>query len=92
MRHLILALTLALSACASFPELDARLDAADRNAPWPELVPTSQLIAAAGAPGAPAASADLAARIAALDARAAALRGPVIDPAEAVRLGMTPTR
>lgn len=92
MRHLILALILTLPACASFPELDARLDADDRNAPWPALVPTSQLIAAAGAPEAPAASADLAARIAALDARAAALRGAVIDESEAARLGIAATR
>ncbi|MBW7922870.1 MAG: hypothetical protein H3C51_12330 [Rubellimicrobium sp.] len=63
----------ALAACAGFPELDARLDDADRNAPWPALVPVAPLLAEAGAPGATA-SGDLDARLAALRARADALR------------------
>lgn len=66
-------LALTLAACGTFPELDARLDDADRTAPWPDLVPVAPLLAEAGAPG-EAAPDDLAARLAALQARADALR------------------
>lgn len=69
----ILASALALAACASFPQLDARLDAADRAAPWPVLVPVGDVLAEAGAPGAGEGD-DLAARLAGLRARAADLR------------------
>ncbi|MCC7321502.1 MAG: hypothetical protein IT542_11070 [Rubellimicrobium sp.] len=80
-----LILALLTAACTQFPELDARLTAADRSAPYPALVPLGPLIAAAGADDR-AALPDLAARIAALRARAARLRGPVIAPADALRL------
>jgi len=75
MRRLALpALALALSACSGFPELDARLTAADRAAPWPELVPVGTVLAAAGPAAEADGTGDLAARLAALRARAAALR------------------
>lgn len=78
---------LALSACADFPALDARMTEADRNAPFPGLVPLGPLLAAADArAGSPPPAADLPGRIAALNARAAALRGPVIDAATTARI------
>lgn len=73
MRRLAI-LALALSACSTFPELDARLTEADRAAPWPELVPVETLLADAGPAGAAAPTDDLAARLVALRARAEALR------------------
>lgn len=80
-------LALLLSACAGFPALDARMTEADRTAPWPALVPLGPVLAAADArAGAPPPAGDLPARIAALNARAAALRGPVIDAATAARI------
>lgn len=73
MRRLAI-LVLALSACSTFPELDARMDESDRAAPWPELVPVETLLAAAGPADTEAPTGDLAARLAALRARADALR------------------
>lgn len=73
MRHLAI-LALALSACATYPELDARLDESDHTAPWPDLVPVETLLAAAGPADAATPTGDLAARLAALRARADALR------------------
>jgi hypothetical protein len=58
-----------LSACATFPQLDGTISAAARNAPYPLLTPV---------PIAPQASGDVAAdmqaRVAALQTRAAAIR------------------
>lgn len=76
-----------LAACAAFPALDTRMTAADRAAPIPALVPLGPLLAAADARGAQQQPpADLAGRVAALAARAAALRGPVLDAATADRI------
>ncbi|WP_322326997.1 hypothetical protein [Cypionkella sp.] len=63
-----LLLILALSACAQFPEVDA---GSRTNLPTPSLLPTDQLIAGVDqtAPADP-----LAGPVAALNARAAALR------------------
>ncbi len=71
MKHALL-LILCLSACTSFPSVDAV--AAHSTAPPPALLPTEELLAQTGAIGADAAGQTLAARAAALRARAAALR------------------
>lgn len=75
-----LVVILVLSACAAPPAIDARLTAADRTAPFPDLVPLGPILAAADATGT-APPVGLADRIAALAARAQDLRGPVIDAA-----------
>ncbi len=76
---------LALMACAQFPQLDARVDAAEQSAPPPPLLTADQLVShtpqttvapPSAAPG----------RLAALRARAGRLRGPVIDPATRARM------
>lgn len=73
MRRVVI-LAIALSACSTFPELDVRLEDSDRAAPWPDLVPVETLLAAAGPADTEAPTGDLAARLAALRARADALR------------------
>lgn len=87
-------LTAALAGCERFPSLDAQLTEADRAAPYPPLVPldginaraaalagTDNAGAASGAPRTgPQATANLAQRAAALRARAARLRGDLIEP------------
>lgn len=70
----------ALAACSTFPELDASVSDEVRDAPYPDLVPMASLeqrttegrITDATLP-------DVNARIARLKARAARLRGTVID-------------
>ena len=47
MRHAAPLLILALAGCAAFPELDARLTAADRAAAPPPRRPRAPLLAAA---------------------------------------------
>ncbi len=85
MRRPALLLLLCLAACARPPALDARLSEADRSAPYPAPVPLGPLLALAdAAPMAPAG--DLSGRVAALVARASALRGPVIDAATVARI------
>lgn len=89
MRLAPLTLILALSACAEYPALDARLAEADRAAPYPELEPLEPLLARADASGGRAsqtAVAALSARSEGLRARAAGLRGPVLSPATTERL------
>lgn len=73
MRYLAIALLLGLSACTDFPELGTSgADAARR--PYPDLLPYDQVIAATAAePQAEDTAAVLAARAAALRARADAL-------------------
>lgn len=70
----MLGMLLALSACATFPELEAAKGAA--KGPPPALLPMDQILGAVGAPpaGDPAGAA-LGGRAAALKARADALRG-----------------
>lgn len=71
---------LVLVACAEFPDLDQRITPELAAAPVPELGPIAPLIAQANT--APRVTeitvTTLAGRIAALNARAAQLRGPVI--------------
>jgi len=76
----VLLFLLAVAACTQFPELDARVGAADRSAAFPALLPAGPIIAAANAvgPNAQAANAGPDARIAALRQRAQGLRAPVI--------------
>ena len=69
-RALILCLT--LSACASFPGVDAA--ASKATGPAPALLPMDELLAQTGQPRAETAGNSLTARAAALRARAAALR------------------
>ena len=79
---------IALSACAQFPELDGTIAPELENAPFPDLVPLAPLFAQADATSnnAPDVEAALTPRLAALIARAARLRGPVLSTAERARL------
>lgn len=78
---------LALAACAEMPDL--ALPAAPASGAAPRILPLDDLVAQArlDPPGtAVAAPAPLMGRAAALRARAAAMRGPVNDPATRARL------
>lgn len=81
-----LILTALLSGCTAFPALD--LSVADRNAPFPALIPLGPVLAQAAALGDgaidPVSGSD--ARIDNLAARAEALRGGIIDPATRARM------
>ena len=77
--------------CTQFPALDGTIDAAARAAPIPALQPLAPLLAQADATQAnsqitAASVAALDDRIAALRARAAGLRGPVIERATLARM------
>lgn len=74
---------LACFACGQAPDVGPPLTEAERNAPFPSLLPIDRLIAIPRpAPRITAAStATLSARIANLRARAAQLSGPVVSPA-----------
>lgn len=75
-----------LTACAEFPALDDRISDAARAADYPSLVPIETLLAAADALPHPGNNASFDQRIAALQARAAALRVPVINGATRSRM------
>lgn len=85
---LILALTAALLAgCTGFPRLDGTISAHARRADYPRLAPIDQLIAGADDQQITDVTiGGLQARIAGLRARAARLRGPVVDPATRARM------
>lgn len=87
MRLIALVLVLGIGGCAQFPELEGLVDDATRSAPYPDLVPLGPILSRADA-GAPARDpgAGVLARAAALEARAARLRGPVIDAATRARM------
>lgn len=74
---------ISLAGCTQFPGIDEM--SATRSGPAPTLVPIDTLLAAADAPT-PARATDLAERAARLKARAALMRGPVLDPATRARL------
>ncbi|WP_375280779.1 hypothetical protein, partial [Pseudooctadecabacter sp.] len=78
--RLAFALPVVLVACTEFPELDQRITPELAAAPVPDLVPIAPLIAQANAAArvTEASASTLSGRIAALNARAARLRGPVI--------------
>lgn len=88
-RHSAKALVLValLAGCAASVVPPSRFGAIDPTAPYPSLIPLDPLLAQAAVldsgaqPGA-----DLPGRIAALNARAAALRRPIIDPTTRARM------
>lgn len=78
--RLALPLILALAGCTQFPELDSRTADIDPRAPFPALVPLEPLLAQAGDTRIDDESeARVAARVAALNARAERLRRTIID-------------
>lgn len=85
-RHLILCLMLA--GCADAPSLDGCISAAAAAAPYPTLEPLAPLLARAALPGriTPVSTIQMDGSAAALRARAAALRGPVVDAATRARM------
>lgn len=88
----VLALILVtLAACTGFPALEGRVPDDVAQAPYPAIAPLGPLLARADALAtsgrtSPAALAPVDARLAALSARADALRGPVIPPAQRARM------
>lgn len=87
MKWLLLS-ALVLTACARFPELDATVDPSAEGADFPPLIPIEGLLetpTSSDADG-PDPSADVAARVANLRARAARLRGQIVDPATRARM------
>ncbi len=87
---MILLAALSLGGCARMPDLGPEAASAARSTSWPALAPIAELHAAAASlPDATqygTAADALDARAAALRQRAAALRGPTIDPATLKRL------
>ena len=83
--RIFLSLSLTLAACGGMPDLRSPTPPAG---PAPEIAPLDGLLAKVPEPGSivPADPTGLAARAAALQARAAAMRGPVADPATRERL------
>ena len=81
-RPLFLSLML-LAGCADAPSLDGRI-----SAPYPQLQPLAPLLAQAALPGriTPASTVQMDGSTAGLRARAAALRGPVVDAATRARM------
>ncbi|MCC5956415.1 MAG: hypothetical protein JJU07_09935 [Natronohydrobacter sp.] len=91
-RALALLAPLALTACLAPADLPPR-SATSATAESPGLLPISQIIARAGdTPNTPRLTAAPEARVAALQARAASLRGPIIPPAERARMLSAQTR
>lgn len=77
----------ALAGCSNFPELDAAVTPAARTADFPSLVPISPLIAGAQQVQITEETvATLQGRVSGLKARAARLRGPIIDGATRARM------
>lgn len=85
--YLTLSIILCLAGCSQFPELDDTISPAARAAAYPDLVPAEDLRAElANAQITDDTTSSLEARVAALQARAARLRGTVIDQASRNRL------
>lgn len=87
---LILALTV-VTACTTFPDLGAQIDANARNAAYPTLQPLAPVLAKAAnaqSHGQITAASEAAFddRIARLRTKSAALRGPIIDSATRARM------
>ncbi len=82
----ILAATLLVASCATFPELDDTVSQSDKDAPYPTLANLDELLSSqpAQTPGTDPTIAD--SRLASLKARAARLRGPILTRAERRRL------
>lgn len=84
---------LLLVACADNPGLPGTLTEADRAAPFPDLVPLSQIMRNTTAPQVTDASiAQFDNRLARLRARAARLNRPVVDNATRARMQAAITR
>lgn len=76
-----------LAGCSDFPELDAAITPAARNADYPSLIPIGQIVTGAEQVQISAQTvATLQARISRLQSRAARLRGPVVDHATRTRM------
>lgn len=88
MSRAALLICLALTGCTQFPELDAVVSASAKSAAYPRLQPLDGVLAQANASttDATAVRGSLAARVAALRARAARMRGPIIEPAIRARM------
>ncbi len=72
--------------CATFPELDATITDADRAAPFPRLTNLDVLLSSIPEKTVVADTSNISGRIAALNARANRMRGPVLTQAERQRL------
>ena len=78
--RILLIATAVLAGCAEFPDLESRITPGARNAPFPSLVPAGQITGRRSLARTTAADGErLAARAAALRARARLLRGISID-------------
>ncbi len=76
-----------LAGCSNFPELDAAITPAARQAGYPSLMPLDQLVAGAEEVQITEETiATLQGRVSGLKGRAARLRGPVIDSATRARM------
>jgi len=89
MRMILMIAIAGLGACAEFPQLDDRIDAAALAADYPTLQPLDPLLAKAANQKSTitaASEAGFDSHIGTLRARAARLRGPVIDAATRARM------
>lgn len=80
-------IALACAGCTRFPALEGRVGADLAARDFPQLIPLGGVLSAGSAgPDLPTLQSDLDARAARLRARAAALRGPVLNRADRIRL------
>ncbi|MFZ5965044.1 hypothetical protein ACOXXX_19025 [Thalassococcus sp. BH17M4-6] len=86
MRRLLPALLFVLVACAQFPELDATATPGVAEAEYPRLVPLERLLEAPAPRATEIVRENVKGRAAALKARAARLRAPVVDAATRARM------
>ncbi|MHA6326035.1 hypothetical protein [Roseivivax sp. CAU 1753] len=77
---------LLLASCAQFPELDATATPGVAEADYPDLLPLDALLRGPVPRATPDLRASVVSRAASLEARAARLRGPVIDAATRARM------
>ncbi len=91
MRFFAASLLMCLSACTQFPELDA-WDPGDPNAPYPDLLPLSELLGPEAEVTQPEQRGAIESRVSGLRQRAAALRGSVVGQPDIQRMqtGVTP--
>ena len=87
-RAALLCLSLLLAGCTQFPNLDPAVSASAKAAPYPTLAPLDGVLARTAGQGADPAAVrgSLAARTAALRARAARMQGPIIEPPVRARM------
>jgi len=83
-----LTLTVTLTGCAQFPELEGTIAPSDVNGTRQALIPLAPLVARANdaTPLAGSAASNQSPRAGTLRNRASALRGPVIDPVTRARM------